>query len=222
MGWGDGRPVGFVGRERELSRLDGALSGDARLVLVVGDAGIGKTRFAGEGMRRAAAGGMACVLGGCLPLAGELPLLPVADALGQLSWLADGQLLADALGEVPRYVRAEVARLLPQLETASPDRAGRAEGWQRDRLFSALAELLGAVAPESGLVLVIEDVHWADSATLDCLTYLTRAGSPGALTVAVTCRSDRDAAGCTGDGLADACPRRWRGGGDPAGTTVTG
>ena len=190
MGWGDGRPVGFVGRERELSRLDGALSGDARLVLVVGDAGIGKTRFAREGMRRAAAGGMACVLGGCLPLAGELPLLPVADALGQLSWLADGQLLAGALGEVPRYVRAEVARLLPQLETASPDRAGRAEGWQRDRLFSALAELLGAVAPESGLVLVIEDVHWADSATLDCLTYLTRAGSPGALTVAVTCRSD--------------------------------
>ena len=184
------RPVGFVGRERELSRLDGALSGDARLVLVVGDAGIGKTRFAGEGMRRAEAGGMACVQGGCLPLAGELPLLPVADALGQLSWLADGQLLAGALGKVPRYVRAEVARLLPQLETASPDRAGRAEGWQRDRLFSALAELLGAVAPESGLVLVIEDVHWADSATLDCLTYLTRPGGSGTLTVVVTCRND--------------------------------
>ena len=50
-------PVGFVGRERELSRLEGALGGDARLVLVVGDAGVGKTRFAGECMRRAAAGG---------------------------------------------------------------------------------------------------------------------------------------------------------------------
>ena len=106
-GWVTGS-VGFVGRERELSSLQGALGGDARLVLVVGDAGVGKTRFAGEGMRRAAAGGMVCVLGGCLPLAGELPLLPVADALGELSRLDGGGLLEAALGEVPPYVRAEV------------------------------------------------------------------------------------------------------------------
>ena len=53
-----------------------------------------------------------------------------------------------------------------------------------------MAELLGAVAGRSGLGVVIEDVHWADSATLDCLTYLARAGGAGALTVVVTCRSD--------------------------------
>ena len=45
-----GGPVAFVGREGELSRLAGALAGDARMVLVVGDAGVGKTRFTGEGM----------------------------------------------------------------------------------------------------------------------------------------------------------------------------
>ena len=50
-------PGAFVGREGELSRLVGALGGDARMVLVVGDAGVGKTRFAGEGMARAAAAG---------------------------------------------------------------------------------------------------------------------------------------------------------------------
>jgi ATP/maltotriose-dependent transcriptional regulator MalT len=182
--------VGFVGRERELSRLEGALGGDARLVLVVGDAGVGKTRFAGEGMWRAAAGGMVCVLGGCLPLAGELPLLPVAAALGELSRLEHGGLLEGALGKVPRYVRAEAARLLPQLEADGPGQDGRAKGWQRERLFAAVAELLGAAAPESGLVLVIEDMHWADGATLDCLTYLARAGGAGGLTVVVTCRSD--------------------------------
>ena len=182
--------VAFVGRERELSRLEGALGGEARLVLVVGDAGVGKTRFAGEGMRRAAAGGMVCVSGGCLPLAGELPLLPVTDALGELSRLEDGRLLEGALGMVPRYVRAEVARLLPQLGSGEPDAGGRAEGWQRERLFSAVAELLGAVARPCGFVVVIEDVHWADGATLDCLTYLARAGGAGALTVVVTCRSD--------------------------------
>jgi DNA-binding CsgD family transcriptional regulator/tetratricopeptide (TPR) repeat protein len=182
--------VGFVGRERELSLLEGALAGTARLVLITGDAGVGKTRFAGEGMRRAAAGGMAWVLGGCLPLAGELPLLPVADALGELSRLEDGGPLDGALGTVPRYVRAEVARLLPQLGTGEPGGGGPVEGWQRERLFAAVAELLRAVAREPGFVLVIEDVHWADSATLDCLTYLARAGAAGGLTVLVTCRSD--------------------------------
>ena len=181
--------VGFVGRERELSCLEGALGTDVRMVLVVGDAGVGKTRFAGECMRRAAAGGMVCVLGGCLPLAGELPLLPVADALGELSRLEDGRLLDGALGRVPRYVRTEIARLLPQLEAGDPGR-GRVEGWQRERLFLAVAELLGAVAQESGLVVVVEDVHWADSATLDCLTYLARAASADAVTLVVTCRSD--------------------------------
>jgi predicted ATPase len=182
--------VGFAGRERELSRLKGALGSDTRLVLVVGDAGVGKTRFAGEGMRRAAAGGMACVMGGCLPLAGELPLLPVAAALGELSRLQHGGLLEGALGKVPQYVRAEAARLLPQLEAGEPGGAGPGEGWQRERLFAAVAELLGAVAPESGLVLVIEDVHWADGATLDCLTYLARARGTGGLAMVVTCRSD--------------------------------
>ena len=75
-------PVAFVGREPELSRLLGALGGDARLVLIVGDAGVGKTRLVGEGMTRAAAAGMAIARGECLPVAGTLPLLPVASALG--------------------------------------------------------------------------------------------------------------------------------------------
>ena len=182
--------VGFVGRERELSRLARALGGDARLVLVVGDAGVGKTRFAQEGMRRAVAGGMVCVFGGCLPLAGELPLLPVADALGELGRLDGGAQLEAALAVAPPYVRAEVARLLPRFGAGVPGPGGRGEGWQREQLFSALAELLGAVAQRSGLAVVVEDVHWADGATLDCLTYLVRAGGGGTLTVVVTCRSD--------------------------------
>ena len=53
--------AGFVGRKRELAFLRAALGGDTRMVLVVGDAGVGKTRFAEEGVRRAAAGGMAPV-----------------------------------------------------------------------------------------------------------------------------------------------------------------
>src|SRR5262249_20103779 len=110
-----GRPVAFVGRERELSRLMSALGGHARLVLIVGDAGVGKTRFVVEGMTRATAAGMAMVRGECLPLAGTLPLLPVASALSELRALDGGALIESALEAAPEFVRDEVGRLLPQL-----------------------------------------------------------------------------------------------------------
>ena len=103
--------AGFVGRE--LSRLQVALGGDTRMVVVAGDVGVGMTRFAGKGMRRAAAGGMVSVRGFCLPLAEKLPLLPVAEALGEPSRLGGGGLVEAALGMVPPYVRAEVAGCSP-------------------------------------------------------------------------------------------------------------
>jgi DNA-binding CsgD family transcriptional regulator/tetratricopeptide (TPR) repeat protein len=162
-------------------------------VLVVGDAGVGKTRFAGEGMARAAAAGMVMVRGECLPVAGTLPLLPVAAALGELGGLDGGGLLAAALDAAPQFVRAEVGRLLPGLGSGSgPGPGGRDEGWRRERLFAGVAELLAAVAGRSaaGVGLVVEDVHWADSTTLDCLTFLARAGRRDGVTVVATCRSD--------------------------------
>src|SRR5207248_1033651 len=131
--------VGFVGRERELSRLRAALGGDVRLVLVVGDAGVGKTRCVAEGLRPAAADGLIVVAGGCLPLAEKLPLLPVADALGELSRLEQGRVLDAALDMTPPFVREEVARLLPQLGSDGEAPGGRAEGWWQERLFTSIA-----------------------------------------------------------------------------------
>lgn len=96
-------PVAFVGREAELPRLMGALVGDARLVLVTGDAGVGKTRFVGEGMVRAAAAGRVVVRGECLPLVGALPLLPVASALDELAGLDGGRVLETALETAPGF-----------------------------------------------------------------------------------------------------------------------
>src|SRR5215471_14776677 len=165
VGWwagGVAGVAGFVGRDRELSRLRAALGAGTRLLLVVGDAGVGKTRFAGEGMRRAAAGGLVPVWGRCLPLAEKLPLLPVAEALGELSELDGGGVLEAALAMAPPYVRVEIGRLLPQLGTGGMDggqRGGeRGEGWRRERLFSAVAELLGALSKPSPVGLVVEDV----------------------------------------------------------------
>jgi DNA-binding CsgD family transcriptional regulator len=188
--------VGFVGREAELSRLLGALGGDARLVLVVGDAGVGKTRFVTEGIARADAAGMVMMRGECLPLTGTLPLLPMADALADLGRREGGRLLGAALDAAPEYVREEVGRLVPGLDPKSPGDGTAPDGqsgeWSRERLFAGVADLLAAVARRSpsGVGLVVEDVHWADSATLDCLTFVARAGRRDGVRVVVTCRSD--------------------------------
>jgi DNA-binding CsgD family transcriptional regulator/tetratricopeptide (TPR) repeat protein len=185
--------MGFIGRESELRRLLGALAGEARLVLVAGDAGAGKTRFAAEGMDLAAARGMVMLRGQCLPLAGTLPLLPVTDALGELARLESGGLLAAALDAAPGYAREEVGRLLPGLGPAGWTAAdGRDGDWSRERLFAGVAEVLAAVAGRSaaGVGLVVEDVQWADGETLDFLTFLARPGRAGAVRVVVTCRAD--------------------------------
>ncbi len=181
----------FVGRAGELSRLESALADRARLVLVVGDAGIGKTRLVCEGLAGARPGAarLIAVSGGCLPLAAKLPLLPVADALAELSRLDGGEPFEAALEAAPAYVRPEVARLLPRL-AGEASRAKAVEGWRHERLFAAVAELLGGVARRSPLALLIEDVHWADDATLDFLTYLMRAGRDSPMSLVVTCRSD--------------------------------
>jgi DNA-binding CsgD family transcriptional regulator len=187
--WAYGRLGAFVGREHELSRLQSALARRVRLALVIGDAGIGKSRFVGEGLSRASVGGMLAVGGGCLPLTGKLPLLPVADILGELSRLDGGASFEAALTAAPPYVRAELARLLPKLSTGETAAAEPAE-WQHERLFAALAELLNGVALRRPLALLVEDVHWADGATLDFLTYLVRPSRASAVSLVVTCRSD--------------------------------
>ena len=193
---GAGAGAGFAGRRGELARFARALAGETRLLLVVGDAGVGKTRFVTEALRTAAGDGVIAAWGGCLPLAEQLPLLPVAQALGELSRREGGRLLAEALGAAPAYARTEMARLVPGLEPDGPDggsspgAGGAAGGWQRDRLFSAVADVLAVVAARSVVSVVIEDVHWADAATLDCLTYLLRARGGAGLTVVATCRGD--------------------------------
>src|SRR5262245_1611760 len=126
-------PVAFVGREGELSRLVGALGGDARLVLVIGDAGVGKTRFAREGMARAATGGMVVAWGEGLPLARVLPLRPVFSAREGRGGRGGGGVLGVGRDAVPGFGRGEVGRLLPQLgPRGGPRLGGRGGGWERE------------------------------------------------------------------------------------------
>ena len=145
-------------------------------------------------MALAAPAGMVTVRGECLPLAATLPMLPVTSALRELARLGGGKIMESALTATPEFARQEIGRLLPQLGTGDlgTGSAGWSDQWQRGRLFAGVADLLGGVASEAraGLGLVIEDVHWADSETLDFLTFLRTSGPSDAVRVVVTCRGD--------------------------------
>jgi DNA-binding CsgD family transcriptional regulator len=183
-----GQSASIVGRDIELARLDAALSVGGQMILVTGEAGIGKTRLVSEAIKDLGTARAVVLMGGCLPLAEKLPLLPIAEALREFVRAPDSSLLDAVMAGVPPYVVAEVGRLVPRLgKPGQVDDVSEAE-WRRERLFTAVGELLEEMARRGPLTLVVEDVQWADDATLDCLTYLTHATHRPAYLV--TCRTD--------------------------------
>ncbi|NEE08532.1 AAA family ATPase [Streptomyces sp. SID7499] len=156
-----------VGRDAELTRLCGVLErargGEARAVLIAGDAGVGKTRVLDEVGGRATATGMTVVTGHCVDLGDVgLPYLPFTEILGVL---AADERFAGALAAHP-----VVERLLGAGSDSVRDVDGRL------RLFEGMAGLLAEVAEIAPLLLVLEDLHWADQSSRDLLRFLLGRG----------------------------------------------
>ncbi|WP_442929922.1 helix-turn-helix transcriptional regulator [Micromonospora sp. WMMC241] len=180
----------LVGRQPELAALGGALArargGDPTTVLVGGEAGVGKTRLLEEFGGHVAATGARVLVGQCLEL-GEagLPFAPFAAALRDV-------LRHDGPAAFAGY-EAEFARLLPELARmpAAAAPAGPAlPDSPRGYLFDLVAELFRRIAEERPLVLVIEDLHWADRSTRDLIGFLVRAARATRLLVVCTYRTD--------------------------------
>ena len=171
-----GRPP-LVGRDAQRARLTGlwraAESGGAQLVLVTGEPGAGKTRLVEEFSSWCASRGAATSQARSYPAEGALAYGPV------VAWLRSDA-LAGHLGRLDPARREELARLLPELRPAAPGRPAPAPPPDRDQrrlLFEALA---GAVLASPGpLLLVADDLHWADRETLQFLHYLLRAAAAG-------------------------------------------
>ncbi|WP_203772848.1 helix-turn-helix transcriptional regulator [Paractinoplanes deccanensis] len=169
----------LVGRESDLAALRDALkrtrSAEPSTVLVGGEAGVGKTRLVEE-FRRGLAGEPVRVLTGqCLELGEEgLPFAPFAGAVRDL-------LRAEGTGVLDGQQR-ELALLLPEL--------GPPPQQQRGLLFEAVAALLGRLSAEQPLVLIIEDLHWADRSTRDLIGFLVRAARLPQLLLIATYRTD--------------------------------
>jgi tetratricopeptide (TPR) repeat protein len=175
----------IAGRRAELTVVRRHLEAGAGLLLVVGDAGIGKSRLVGV-----AAAGVDCHVaeGHCLPLTREVPLLPFVDALRAIHGVEGGRWLREAVDSCPAYVAATLSRLLPELE--APSSRPPEDEWSRHRLFAAFADTLSALRATRPLALLVEDLHWADTATLDLIEHLVSRGAD--LPLVCTWRDDAE------------------------------
>ncbi len=176
-----------VGRDDELStvtdRLGRAAEGAPGAVVVAGDAGIGKTRFVREVAARARGDGWTVLAGACVELSeGAAMLAPVAQVLRQLGRDRGDDKLA-ALLEGPAL---RLARLVPELAI---DTAGLEAGSAAQVLVS-FHRLLRRLGDEAPVLLVLEDLHWADVTTRDLLLHLSSRLYDERLLVLATVRTD--------------------------------
>ncbi|HEV2812685.1 MAG TPA: AAA family ATPase, partial [Solirubrobacteraceae bacterium] len=180
----------FVGRGPELAELEHLLAeaagGRAQMAFVTAESGVGKTRLVDELAARAKADGVRVLFGECIELgAGELPYAPIVTALRPFARGADPVLDALAPG-----ARAELAQLLPELGEIRAASVDTTTATPQARLFEALLGLLERLGREAPVLLVVEDLHWADRSTRDFLVFLSRALCRERVLVVGTYRSD--------------------------------
>jgi DNA-binding SARP family transcriptional activator len=157
----------LVGRVQELARLElafeAATAGRGTTALIFGPAGIGKTMLATRLVERARGRGATVLTGRCIDLVGAgLPYLPLVEPLRQL-------------GHSPALAGLrELPRLLPDLASGPPLPHG--DGTEsRLRLFAEVLTVLERLSEDAPVVLVLEDLHWADGSTLDLVAFLAHA-----------------------------------------------
>jgi tetratricopeptide (TPR) repeat protein len=167
----------MVGREAEFETLRRswceAGAGRGGMVLVSGEPGSGKTRLARELMDYARITGGTVVSGGCYELEAATPYLPFVEAIR--SWVH--QSTNDEIRNVIGDSGAELARLAPELASRIGPFAEVPElsaSEERLRLFDGISRFFFSLAGEGGLLLFVDDLQWADQASLSLLHYLVR------------------------------------------------
>jgi DNA-binding CsgD family transcriptional regulator len=177
----------IVGRDVELGQLLEALDrvtvGQPGVVVISGEAGVGKTRLLAEFVGRARSAGSIVTGGACVQLAaGGLPYHPLSQALRGLEPQLDRELTA----WLDEPARRELRHLFPGRQEMAP----KPDANSVSRLFDAFVGLVERVGSDRVLTVAIEDLQWADRSTLDLLSFVVRAAERGRLLVVVTVRSD--------------------------------
>src|SRR5215211_6958679 len=188
-----GRPISaiadtLVGRQEELRRFDDALdelaSGAAGAVEVVGAAGIGKSRLLAEVAARADARGHIVLRGAAADLERDIAFWVFLDALDEYVESVEPRRLSNLSEEVA----TELARVFPSLaHLGRADAVSLLQG-ERYRMTRAVRELLELLAATKPLVLILDDVHWADPASIDLIGGLLRRPPSGAVLLVMAAR----------------------------------
>ncbi|HEV2034221.1 MAG TPA: AAA family ATPase [Candidatus Dormibacteraeota bacterium] len=178
----------LIGRETELSVLEDALlatlRGDGRVVILGGEAGMGKTRLVRELAARARRLNCVVMSGACSEAELSLPYLPFLEALGNHLATLDLPKLRDRLGPAAD----ELAHLFPQMGRLAP--AGADDTQAKHRLFESILLLLRDAASSRALLLILEDLQWSDPATRELLDYATRRLRSTNVLILATYRTD--------------------------------
>ncbi|MDQ4004745.1 MAG: AAA family ATPase, partial [Actinomycetota bacterium] len=169
------RRTSFVGREAELADLrrhvEEASDGRGALVLVGGEPGVGKTRLVLEAAEEASQFGMMALIGRCYEMETSTPYLPVAEILESTARQISRETLLEAMGDTA----PEIARLTPEFRRLYPDLPAPLDlppEQARRYLFNSIAEFLDRAGRMHPLVLVLDDLHWADESTLLLIEHL--------------------------------------------------
>lgn len=180
----------FVGRKTEIGQLgdalDQAMSGEGRFVFLVGEPGIGKTTLAAHAARGAHARGATVLFGRC-DEDSMASYQPFAEALTAYVRARSPRAIRELMGPRVQYL----ARLVPELATDMRPQGhvslGESEG-ERFRLFDAVSTLLRSLASDLPVVLILDDLHWADKPTLLLLRHVIRESRKAKLVVCGTYR----------------------------------
>jgi DNA-binding NarL/FixJ family response regulator/tetratricopeptide (TPR) repeat protein len=176
--------VGRVEELRQLCELVGAGDTAQGAVLLGGDAGAGKSRLVGELAAHVAANGWRVLVGHCLDFgAGSPPYLPFSEALGRFA--TDSPAAAESLLEAS----PAIARLLPAHRMLA-DAAREMEPTDRSVLYDAVHGAIVQLSTDAPLLVIVEDVHWADQSTRDLLRFLFARGFTSPVALLATYRSD--------------------------------
>jgi ATP/maltotriose-dependent transcriptional regulator MalT len=178
---------GLVGRSREVAALEAALeklaAGEPWFVEIVGEPGIGKSRLLAELCRRGEDRGYLVLDGRAAEFERDIPFGLIVDGLGDYL----GSLEPAMLRALDEDLLCELTTVFPALPRQYRGGVNRSEGAERYRLHYALRSLLERLAGRQPLVLALDDVHWADAASIEMLAHLLRRFR-GPLLIAVTCR----------------------------------
>ena len=183
----------LVGRERQVDALAELMArltqGAGGVVLISGEAGIGKTRMVTEARSQAAAAGASVYAGNCFETDRSLPYAPILDLIRRMSAICPPDEFAAKIGPAA----SEVVKLLPELGPLLPGAAPSPHlepEQEKRRIFEALCAMLLRCAESAPLLLIFEDIHWCDDVGLEFLLHLARRARERPILITVTYRSD--------------------------------